>query len=274
MKISIVTISFNQCKFLKRCLDSVLSQRSDLQAIGVDLEYIVVDPGSTDGSRELIEAYGDEVIRVFGKDNGPADGLNKGFGLATGDVFGYLNSDDVFTHGALTYVAQMFTDNEDEFEILNGASNLIGPNDEIYRTLYSDSFNSLGYAYGACILIQPSSFFTRDIFRNTSGFNIENRTNWDGELFVDMALSGGRFQNVTKILSGYRVHDESITGSMSTKSKMDVYRKRIYEKITGSDFSTYSKVTALYFKIRRKIINYPDTFQRLFGGKSYGRASN
>ncbi|PMX34065.1 hypothetical protein C1Y26_29800 [Pseudomonas sp. MPR-R2A7] len=71
MKISIVTISFNQADYLKKCIDSVLSQHFN------DLEYIVVDPGSTDGSREIIESYGDRLIKVFEKDTGAADGLKE-----------------------------------------------------------------------------------------------------------------------------------------------------------------------------------------------------
>ena len=62
-----------------------------------DLEYIIVDPGSTDGSRELISSYGDQIIKVFQTDQGPADGLNQGFARATGDIYGFINSDDYRT---------------------------------------------------------------------------------------------------------------------------------------------------------------------------------
>ena len=89
MKVSIVTISFNQARFLRRAITSVLSQDYP------DIEYIVVDPGSTDGSREIINAYGPRLASViFDPDDGPADGLNRGFQLATGDVLAYINADD------------------------------------------------------------------------------------------------------------------------------------------------------------------------------------
>jgi glycosyltransferase involved in cell wall biosynthesis len=253
-------------------MDSVLTQRSDLEKNGVDLEYIVVDPGSTDGSRELIESYGNQVIKVFEKDDGPADGLNKGFSVATGDVYGYLNSDDVLTVGALEYVADYFGSKSEVTDILSGASNLIGPDDEYYRVLYSDRFNLMAFAYMECILIQPSSFFTKSIFMKTNGFNVSNRTNWDGELFVDMAIAGGTFNVVSRVLSGYRVHDESITGSMSTVNDMDLYRVRMFEKITGRSVSTRSDLIAFYYKYARKVWNYKDTIQRILGGRSFGRA--
>jgi glycosyltransferase involved in cell wall biosynthesis len=272
VKISIVTISFNQCQFLKRCMDSVLSQRDELAAIGVELEYIVVDPGSTDGSRELIESYGNDIIRIFEKDQGPADGLNKGFDVVTGDVLGYLNSDDVFTDNSLIYVALFFKQHAKDYDVISGASNLIGPEDEVYRVLYSDIYNPLAFAYSGCILIQPSSFFTKECFSKTNRFNVHNRTNWDGELFVDLGEAGAKFKVVNNIFSGYRIHDESITGSMSTANKMKNYRREMYERITGNDISEYSDIAALYFKYRRKLINFPDTIQRLKGGKSFGRA--
>ena len=96
LKISIVTLSFNQRAYLQEAIDSVLSQGY------LDLEYIVVDPGSTDGSRDLIKSYGDRIAHcIFEPDRGAADGLNKGFERATGDVFGFLNADDLLFPGAL-----------------------------------------------------------------------------------------------------------------------------------------------------------------------------
>ena len=86
MKISVVTISYNQAGYLKQCIDSVLNQDYP------DIEYIIVDPGSTDGSREIIESYGDRVIKIFEPDTGPANGLNKGFHRATGDIFYFIKA--------------------------------------------------------------------------------------------------------------------------------------------------------------------------------------
>ncbi len=78
MKVSVVTISYNQAEFLEQCIRSVIEQDYD------DIEYIVVDPGSTDGSRDIIEKYHDYIDHIiFEPDCGPADGLNKGFAHAT-----------------------------------------------------------------------------------------------------------------------------------------------------------------------------------------------
>src|ERR1700729_2290269 len=108
MKFSVVTISFNQRQYVEEALGSVLTQ--DYPAI----EYIVVDPGSTDGSRELIEAFRNQLASVvFEPDRGAAEGLNKGFALATGDIFGFLNSDDVLLPGTMRSVAEAFAQNPD-----------------------------------------------------------------------------------------------------------------------------------------------------------------
>ena len=272
MKISIVTISYNQGKFLRSCIESVLSERDKLAEIGVKLNHIIVDPGSTDGSRELIESYDDKVVKLFEKDNGPADGLNKGFSKADGDILGYLNSDDILLSGSLVKVAKFFKKHSKSTDVICGAANLIGPNNEVYRVLYSDRYSPLAYAYSGCVMIQPSSFFKRDIYLKTNGFNENNKTNWDGELFVDMAQQGAKFKTITDVLSGYRVHDESITGTMSTAEKMKEYRSRMYTKITGNNISSYSKITEKYFKYSRKIKNWRDTLERIKNGRSFGRA--
>ena len=90
LKISVVTISYNQAEFLERCIESVLNQNYP------NLEYIIVDPGSTDGSRDIIKRYEKVFSHILlDPDNGPADGLNKGFAKATGDILYFINSDDV-----------------------------------------------------------------------------------------------------------------------------------------------------------------------------------
>src|SRR6202171_6644991 len=95
-RVSIVTISFNQAPFLERAIRSVVEQDYP------DIEYIVVDPGSTDGSRDIIERYRSRISQViYEPDHGPADGLNKGFASATGDIFGSINADDAFLPGAV-----------------------------------------------------------------------------------------------------------------------------------------------------------------------------
>ena len=108
MRVSIVTISFNQARYLPRAIASVLSQDY------TDIEYIVVDPGSTDGSRGIIERYEHRLARVvLDPDDGPADGLNHGFAFATGDVVAYINADDALLPGAVRQAVDYLIANQD-----------------------------------------------------------------------------------------------------------------------------------------------------------------
>ncbi len=122
--VSIVTISFNPAEFVERTILSVLAQDYP------DIEYIVVDPGSTDGSREIIERYRPRISKIILRpDHGAADGLNGGFAEATGEIFGFLNSDDMLLPGAVSS-AVAFLEKHKEIDVVSGhSSNLVGPDD-------------------------------------------------------------------------------------------------------------------------------------------------
>ena len=105
--VSIVTISFNQEEFIEETIKSVLNQNYK------NIEYIIMDAGSTDNSREKILKYKNNINKIiFEKDNGPADGLNKGFKIAKGDIFCFLNSDDLLLEDSLTKVVNFFKNNK------------------------------------------------------------------------------------------------------------------------------------------------------------------
>ncbi|MEM7656646.1 MAG: glycosyltransferase family 2 protein [Bacteroidota bacterium] len=93
MKISLITVAYQAAHVLPTCIESVLSQDYP------DLEYILIDGGSTDGTKELVESYGDRIqVFVSEPDKGIYDAMNKGINLATGEVVGLLNADDLYAH--------------------------------------------------------------------------------------------------------------------------------------------------------------------------------
>lgn len=264
MKFSVVTISFNQARYLEEAILSVLAQQ------GVDIEYIIVDPGSTDGSREIIERYRDRFAHViFERDDGPADGLNRGFALATGDILCYLNSDDTFLPDAFSVAAREMA-NSPELDVLCGHAHVIDEESGLLRLVYSDAFSLERVAYGAAISIQPSTFFRREVYRRCGGFNIGNRSNWDGELLIDMALAGARFGLLDQFCSCYRVHRESITGTARMRDAQMAYARKMFRKIKNRDFSRFDNWLSRLYKLRKHLLNPKASYQRLRHGPVFG----
>lgn len=208
MKFSIVTLSYNQARWLPFAMDSVFEQRT----AAIPVEYVVVDPGSTDGSRELIRAAGDRIDHlVLEPDRGPADGLNKGFALTTGDILGFVNADDCLEPGALARVAAYFERNPD-VDAVSGALRIIDEDGKPrHRLRVPVQFSADRFLQGLAVPHQQSTFFRRSAWEATEGFRVDNWTSWDAELFVDMALAGARFGVLNAVLAQFRRHAESIT---------------------------------------------------------------
>jgi glycosyltransferase involved in cell wall biosynthesis len=206
VKVSIITISYNQAQFLEKALLSVIGQGYP------ELEYIVVDAGSTDGSREIIEKYRQRIDQIiFEPDDGPADGLNKGFRVATGEIYGVLNADDMLHPNAVERFVDAFRSTRSS--VISGHAYVIDHSDRVVGKIYSDRFDPAAYVYGVCVLVQPSTFFKADLFHRVGGFNIQNRVSWDGELWFDFATHGARFGRISGHWSYFRVHPGSISGS-------------------------------------------------------------
>lgn len=230
MKVSIVTISFNQGAFLERAIRSILEQDYP------DLEYIVVDAGSSDGSREIIERYRPRIAKtILEPDGGPADGLNKGFAVATGDIFGYINADDLLLPGAVRNVVQEF-ERHPGCDMVYGNGYKADQNGRMLRRSLATDFDLRRYALQAVSYHQQSSFIRAQAFRDVGGFNVENRVCWDGELLVDMALAGKRFHRVSQYWSVFTIHSAGITGSGRFAQQYRNERFRLFSKIKGREY--------------------------------------
>lgn len=233
MRITIVTISFNQVNFLRQCIDSILSQTE------CDLEYIVVDPGSTDGSRELIASYTERIIRVFESDKGPADGLNRGFARATGEIFGFINSDDYLLPNALSAVDQHFTVSGIDHFI--SGSGFIECLNKTPRHIRPTRMTKMGYIYEVCTIFQQGTFFPAWMFREAGGFNISNHTCWDGELFANFLFRGHRHRLLDHNLAVFRIHEASISGSKKLSNAYFCDKKRIFVEKIGRQRNLFDR---------------------------------
>jgi glycosyltransferase involved in cell wall biosynthesis len=182
-RVTIVMPSLNHGAFVEEAIRSVLLQDYP------NVELIVVDGGSTDGSVETIARYGDRLAHYISeRDRGPAAALNKGFKLATGDIFGFLNADDFLLPGSVTKVVREFRMHPDA-DVVSGHGYLADASGQVGAPFISDRWNLTKFAYDACVLVQPATFFTRLRFQQLRGFNEGNRTAWDMELPVGVSAA-------------------------------------------------------------------------------------
>jgi len=246
-KIGIVTICFNQARFLPEALRSVAA------AGGGRIEYVIVDPGSTDGSRELIRANANMFSKIiFEPDRGPADGLNKGFAASRAEILGYLNADDRFLPYALDYVRRYF-EAHPEVDLLLGAIRLIDEQGRPYlRRRTPDRLSLQGYAYETCNFWQQATFFRRHIFERVGGFNVDAKVGWDAELVIDMALAGARIGYTNVLLGDFRLHPESITCSGRFAEEHALFRQRIRDKILRAGVPPRTPLAAAVAKVAYK----------------------
>lgn len=267
MKFSIVTLSYNQALFVERAIRSVLDQQ------GVDIEYIVVDPGSSDESRRVIGNYASNIEHVvFEPDDGPADGLNKGFSHATGEIMGFLNADDEYLPNSLSKVAALFNA-QPAVDVIHGHARVVNKDGDHIRNLFSDYFDLQAFAYGTCLLVQPSTFFRRRIWEKTRGFNKTNKSNWDAELWNDMADAGAKFLRIEEFLSAYRVHSNSITGSMKLDARIRSYYEDRFERIMGRKRNKFDNLFRVWLLMRKYFMTPSGLKERLLHGPVYGAAS-
>ena len=246
--LTLVTISFDQRRFLRDCIDSVLPQLRP----GID-QYIVVDPGSTDGSRAVIRGYGDSIDEcIVEPDAGPADGLNRGFSRGHGEIFGYINADDRLVPGALAYVRAYFAA-EPEIDVLTGAIRIIDAQGlPGVRGRTSDTFDLRRFIAGACVIGQQATWFRREAWVRAGGFNPANRVMWDSELLVDMALTGARFATVPRVLGDWRRHGEAITSSRGHRARMRAEFARCREKLDACGVDPLGPMQSCWARLRHR----------------------
>jgi glycosyltransferase involved in cell wall biosynthesis len=246
MRIGIVTVSFNQANFLQEAIDSVRVSAPN------ELNYVLVDPGSSDGSLAVVERNRGRFAKVILEaDRGAADGLNKGFAACEADVFGYINSDDRFAPGALDFVADYFA-RHPEVDLLLGGIRIIDVTGKArLRGRAPDRMDLRRFVCGACFAWQQATFFRRELFERT-GFNPANHACWDGELVLDMVLAGARIGYTDTVLGDFRIYGESLTGSgrQALLEKAEILRFRA--KAAAGEYALMSPLGERLARIRYK----------------------
>ncbi len=233
-KISVITPSYNQAQFLEDTILSVLGQEYP------NLEYIVMDGGSNDGSREIIERYADRITYwQCQPDNGQADAINQGFSRATGDILGWLNSDDMYLPGTLHHIAR-------QFEGVNRPTIMFGNSVHIFEEhtgIFGSKVEEKHAMYDLDLvdyIIQPSSFWNRETWKTNGPLNEEMHFGFDWAWFIEAERAGVDFRPLRRYLSIYRKHDAHKSGTGGEKREQELLK--LYETYnTPAQVAAYKK---------------------------------
>lgn len=194
-KISVITITFNSEKTLEETIKSVVTQDYD------NLEYLIIDGGSTDKTIEIVEKYRDRIAFVLSEpDRGISDAFNKGIAHATGEIIGIINSDDLLLPGALDTVASFYTPNIDVYSgnVLMWNEN----NDRTYIRKPTIEFKSLRKQFKAC---HPARFISRKAYENYGVYSLDYRYCMDVDLLIRFYKSGAKVIHIDKELTKFRI---------------------------------------------------------------------
>jgi glycosyltransferase involved in cell wall biosynthesis len=218
-RISVVTPSFNQGRFLRETLASVHSQEYP------NLEHIVIDGGSTDESREILVEY-DPLLAywVSESDDGQTDAIARGFARATGDIFCWLNSDDIFTPGALLGVGEAFRDRP-EIQFLYGNALWIDADGAFIKEKREQSFSRFVICWDHNFIPQPSTFWRADLYRRAGGVDRSFNLAMDADLWLRMAEIS-RPIHLSRPLSKMRFYGEQKNTRMREQSLDEMRRLR------------------------------------------------
>lgn len=225
-RFSIVLPSFNTCEYIRETIDSILSQDYP------DFEFIVVDGGSNDGTVEILESYGDRIRWISEKDDGQSDAINKGFGMATGELHYWANADDPLEPGALRHVASLLT-NFEEPQWVVGAANVIDGRGRVLFERHVEKVDDATFLLWALKWIPTQSvFWNRKMWEEAGPFDPHLHYVMDLGLWQRMYRTAP-CAVTSRILARYRLHNQS--KSLSGFQKSQAERKKHLAIIIAGD---------------------------------------
>ena len=234
-RITVVTPSYNQARFIEATLLSVINQDYP------NLEYIVIDGGSTDGSVEIIQRYADRLAYWASEpDHGQTDALLKGFARATGDILCYLCSDDLFERRTLHEVAEFFRVHP-LVQAVYGDGVWIDVEGRPIRPKKEHPFSWFIWMYDHDYIPQPSTFWRRELYQKVGGLDPSFDLAMDADLFIRFA-EVSPLRHVARTWSRMRFYPEQKNQRLRARSDFeDKLIRRRYGIATDSSWSQAAK---------------------------------
>lgn len=241
IKISIITITYNSEKTLEETIQSVVSQNYD------NLEYLIIDGGSTDKTLDIVNKYKDKIDVVISEpDKGISDAFNKGIRNATGEIIGIINSDDLLLSGALQILAENY---DSKIGVYRG--NTIVWNDETnYKIVAKPTMKFPLYSLKKRIVCHPSTFVTKKAYNDYGMFKESFKYMMDVDLLMRLYKNKVLFKCVDSDLAAFRLGGAT---SNSYKKKIDEVR-RLYKE--NGAISIWAEFMVFYFSMYNIIANF------------------
>ncbi|NQU38857.1 MAG: glycosyltransferase [Lentisphaerae bacterium] len=221
MKFSIITPSYNQGSYIERTIKSIHAQEGDFE-----LEHLVMDGGSSDGTLAVLRRYEDRLRWVSGQDEGQSDALNKGFTDTTGDVIAWLNSDDLYLPGTLQAVAHAYQTQPFDW-CFGNCSNMDEQDNEIRPSITRyKRRQALSYSYRHLLrrnfISQPATFFSRAAFERAGLIELNLHFAMDYDYWLRLGRQSDPVY-IDRTLASFRCYSQSKTGALYRKSAWEAY---------------------------------------------------